>query len=123
MHFHSFMKLIGMIDPLLDLNATISNKQTGKKPIITENGFYCLLKWLAGDSYLDIWHLAGILFPLFYQIMHKYIIAILCCDALSYSFPTEKEKVVDTIKEFKVLSSHGVIDGCVGYISSLLLQI
>ena len=55
--------------------------------------------------------------------MHKYIIAILCCDALSYSFPTEKEKVVDTIKEFKVLSSHGVIDGCVGCLDGLLLRI
>ena len=81
----------------------MSNKRTKKKPIITEIALHCLLRWLAGGSYLDIRLSAGILVPSFYQIVHKCIAAILCCNELSYFFPTKREEISQTIKEFIAL--------------------
>ena len=54
MSFASFMKLVGLVEPLISLNGEMSTLRTKKQPIITEIALHCLLRWLAGGSYLDI---------------------------------------------------------------------
>jgi hypothetical protein len=59
---------------------------------------------LAGGAYLDIRISAGLSIPSFYRCVHKCIDAILLCDDLAYSFPTQHEDIEMAAKEFKRLA-------------------
>jgi hypothetical protein len=50
----SFTKLCSILHPHLTINAEMSSFRTKKGPITTEIALHCLLRWIAGGSYLDI---------------------------------------------------------------------
>ena len=55
MEYASFVKLCGLIMPFVSIDARMSKVRTrGKSPITVEIILHCLLRWLAGGSYLDI---------------------------------------------------------------------
>ena len=119
----SFLKLCSLIHPFLQVDQAMSTIRTGKGPITTEITLHCLLRWLGGGSYLDIRLCAGISIATFYRVCYQCVEAILCCAELSYSFPSTAEEFEDAAKGFRECSSNGVIDGCVGCVDGLLLQI
>ncbi len=51
MGYASFVKLCSLVDPFVRFDPLYSSDQTGKTPIIV---LHCLLRWLAGGSYLGI---------------------------------------------------------------------
>jgi hypothetical protein len=117
------MKLCPLVSPVLSINATMSQIRTGKGPIPTEIALHCLLRSLSGGSYLDIRLSAGISKTSFYCVVHECTRAILQVDELQYSFPISHNELCQACNDFKEISSHEVIDGCVACFYGLLLPI
>ena len=123
MGYSSFVKLCLLIDPIVSVDPVYSRNRTGTTEIKTEIVLHCLLRWLAGGSYLDIRLSAGISKASFFACILKCIHEILCCNELAYKFPTTNEEIKQVANDFKRHSTNNVIDGCVGCLDGLLLQI
>jgi hypothetical protein len=123
MEHESYVKLCKFINTDVSRDPEMSRRRTGKGPITTEIALHCLLRWLAGGSYLDIRLSAGISVTSFYCCVHKCIAAILRCAQLAYSFPVTDEETHKAADDFSKHSHHEVIDGCVGCLDGLLLRI
>jgi hypothetical protein len=116
----SFLKIVDIVRPSLIINETMSQVRAGNQPILPEISVHCLLRWLAGGSYLDIRVSAGISTRTFYRNMKKCIDAILQSPELSYSFPTDLDTASSAFNE---ISTHGAILGCVACVDGYLLRI
>ena len=124
MEHASFVKLCGMIEPLLERNNRKAKARWGGQFVITtEIALHCLLRYLAGGSYLDIRLSAGISTPSFFRIIHACIRAIQRCEDLSFSFPSTDEELQKIADGFRALSTKEVINGCVGCVDGLLLKV
>jgi DDE superfamily endonuclease len=121
----TFAKLCRIIDPFIRKDTVKASNRSGhdKGPITTEIALHCLLRWLSGGSYLDIRLSVGISVPSFYRLLHACMKAILLCDELKISFPATDADLQAAADDFKSVSSHGVIDGCVGCLDGILLKI
>jgi len=84
MEYQSFKKLCGIVDPFLK-QEDLSSIRTCIGQVTTEIGLHCLLRWLAGGSYLDIRLSAGISIASFYRCIYKCIHAVLSAEELGYS--------------------------------------
>jgi hypothetical protein len=123
MERHSFEKLCLLLKPHIEKDESMSKVRTGKGPITPEIALHCLLRWLAGGSYLDIRLYAGISVSSFYVVVHRCAIAILKLPELDYSFPATNEELERVANGFKDLCDHEVMDGCVGCMDGMLLPI
>lgn len=123
--YDSFKKLCTMINPIIRdfFQKGRCNRWHAGKRISTEIMLHCLLRWLAGGSYLDIRISAGISVASFYRVVHICIDAVLLCKDLSIDFPQTEEELQAKADAFKAISSHGVFEGCVGCIDGLLMKI
>ena len=94
MEHASFVKLCGMVEPIIERDNGKANARWGGQFVITtEIALHCLLRYLAGGSYIEIRLSAGISIPSFFRIVHACIRAILRCDDLSFSFPSTDEEL------------------------------
>ena len=121
----SFAKLCTIIRPFIEkrrVNA-INRSGSDKGPITTEIAVHCTLQWLGGGSYLDIRLSVGISVPSLYRIVHVCMKAILLSDELAISFPSNNTDLEAAAEGFKSISSHGIVDGCVGCLDGILLKI
>ena len=59
MDVNSFVKLTSILEPHLSVDGKMSSICTTKGRITTEIALHCLLRWLAGGLYIDIWLSAG----------------------------------------------------------------
>lgn len=123
MSYESFQELARLLHPFISVNATMSKIRTGKGPITTEIALHCVLRWLAGGSYLDIRLCAGISVVSFYRCIHKCMEAILLCAELDIHFPTTSEEIEEAAEAFASLSSQRVFQGCVAPMDGFLLLI
>ena len=123
MSLESFNKLLEMLRKRLTVNAIYSKLRTGQGMITPEIILHCVIRWLAGGSYLDIRTIAEISVPSFYRIVAKGMKAIVQCEELKISFPKTLEEQVTTSNKFMELSSHHVIKGCVGCLNGWLCSI
>lgn len=119
----SFMKLLSFIEPKLEVDNKKSFCRTGKAPISPKIVLHCCLRWLAGGLYGDVRMLAGISIKSFYRVLHKCVMAILTAPELAFSFPKNEIEIETASEGFQSVSSHGVIDGCVGVLDGLLVRI
>ena len=98
------------IRPMVEVDEQMSGVRTSKGSITPEIMLHCLLRWLAGGSYLDIRLCAGISVPSFYRVVYKCVDAILAADELSFSFPSG-ERIDAAAVAFETISSHRAIKG------------
>ena len=122
----TFATLCSLIHPFLQKDSIKAINRSGcatKGPITTEIALHCLLRWLGGGSYLDIRLSAGIGRSSFFRIIHECMEAILLCDELQISFPSTDTELQTAADGFKSISSHGVVDGCIGCLDGILLKI
>ena len=123
MPYRSFMKLRDLLATDLQKDEEMSRRRTGKSSITPEITLHCLLRWLAGGSYLDIRIVAGISPASFYRAIHNGMDAIMNCETLSYHFPTTAKEIEDAAGEFRRCSSHELLRGCVACVEGFLLRI
>jgi hypothetical protein len=124
MDYNSFVKLCAMVEPFMERDIEKAQARWGGRFVIaTEIALHCLLRYLAGGSYLDIRLSAGISVPSFYRIVHVCINAIVKCEDLSFSFPSTDDELQEIADGFRALSTKEVINGCVGCLDGLLLKV
>jgi hypothetical protein len=110
----SFNKLLSYIREDLEVDQEMASLRGGV--IIPEICLYCTLRWLAGGSYLDIYHHTGISRPSFYRILWKTIKAIVRCTNLEIKFPKTTEQCEAEAKKFKLISTGEAIANCVSVV-------
>ena len=119
MSCEAFMKLCQLLEPAL-IGQT---KHCHKDGVITpEIALHCCIRWMSGDTWWSNCVIAGISKTSFYGCCHRVINAINHCDHLSYHFPSTPEELEEAAADFKQISSHGVISGCVGAVDGLLIK-
>jgi len=123
MEYRSFMKLCTIISPKILVNFEMAWRRIGKEGITIEIMLHCLLRWLAGGSYIDIRLSAGIIPAHFYTSVYKCMDAILSSEELSYKFPGTAKELEKAAQGFELLSTQAAIKGCVACLDGYLLQI
>lgn len=112
MQHHSFVLLVKLISPHLPMH--YSSGIRGVKPIPPAIQLHCLLRWLAGGCYNDICDQMGMSAQSFYRLIYRCLGAINACPDLALHFPETPEEINKAAADFESISSHGVIEGCVG---------
>lgn len=124
MNKETFNKLVQMLTPYIDYSSQFAKRANGLGDYAVEIIVHCLVRWLAGGSYLDIKLITGISIPEFYHLIHKGMDAILLCKELdNINFPTNNEEIENMAENFAELSSHSLFTGCVGAIDGYLCLI
>jgi hypothetical protein len=124
MDVESFAKLCSMLEPHLRTDKKMSQIRTSKGKITTEIALHCLIRWLAGGSYLDIRLSAGISPASFYRCIHSAMNAISSMEEFSMqsSFPPDEIELSRLAEDFKDISgTGGILNGCVGVLDGFLL--
>jgi hypothetical protein len=130
-HFHrtyrmspeSFDRLVDTIRSALNTNETKSHNRTVAGPIIPEIRLHCLVRYLAGGSYLDICNLVSIPHSTFYGILWNTCEAINACPELGFSLPTTTAELEEASAGFESVSCQRVMRGCIGAIDGWLCPI
>ena len=91
--------------------------------IILEILLYCVLHYLAGGSYTDIFFFVGISKASFYHVVWKMMYAIVQCEKLRISWPDTKEKAVDCVAGFSSISTNRVMTECVAVLNGYHMEI
>ena len=120
MHYPAFMSLCQLIEPEVIKVCKFAPNHDGV--ISVELALHCTICWLSDGSWFDIRDVAGILKASFYHYCHRCIQAINQCEALSFKFPDTPAEVEKAASGFRKISSHGVMEGCVGAIDGLLVK-
>jgi hypothetical protein len=116
----SFNKLLSYIREDLEVNQEMAARRGGA--IIPEICLFCTLRWLAGGSYLDIYHFTGISRPSFYRVVWKTIKAIVRCPQLKIKFPTTAQECREAAMKFRNISTGHAIKNCVTVVDGYLLR-
>jgi hypothetical protein len=120
----SFNKLIDLLQPWFQVNFKHShNASKGKQPIVVELTMHCTLHYLAGESIHDISVCAAMSVSSFYRAEQHGIYAVKACPSFEIKFPITVDELMKSTTEFNHLSSHGIINGCIGAIDGWLCWI
>ena len=121
MHCPIFMKLCRPIESEVIKISKFAPNHNGVMSV--ELALLCTIRWLSGGAWFDIRDNAGISKASFCHCCHRCIQAINQCEALSFKFPETPTEIAEAAAGFKRISSHGVMEGCVGAIDGLLVKI
>ena len=123
MDIDSFVKLSSMLKPHLCVDERMSKICTSKGKITTDIVLHCLIRWLAGGSYLDIRLSAGISRASFYRCIHSAMDGLCSTDKITIdAFPPDESQLVRLAADFKDISgTGGILNGCVGVEDGFLL--
>jgi hypothetical protein len=119
----SFNTLLSFLRADIACDASQSTCSTGVDPIEPEIVLHCVLRWLAGGSYIDIRDVAEISVASFYRVVHVGLRAIVKCDHLAFRFPSTLDAINRVALRFQTNSSFGVMNGCVGCLDGMLCKI
>jgi DDE superfamily endonuclease len=117
----SFDKRLEYIQSDLEVDPKMAQLQGGA--IIPEGALYCMLLYIPGGSYSDIYFMAGISSISFYHIIWKTISAINSCDELSVNFPQSSEECCVAAEGFASISDKHCISNCISVVDRYHLHI
>jgi hypothetical protein len=117
----SFDKLLEYIQSDLEVDPKMAQLQGGA--IIPEVALYCMLQYIAGGSYSDIYFMAGISSTSFYCIIWKTISAINSCNELLVNFLQSLEECCVAAEGFASVSDQHCISNCVSVFDRYHLHI
>jgi hypothetical protein len=117
----SFNQLLGYIQPVLEVDNAMAALRGGA--ILPEICLYCLIRWMAGGSYSDIYLFAGISRSSFYRVIWKTMEAIVLCPELKISFPQTLAECAAAANGFASVSTGDAITNCVSVCDGYLLVI
>jgi hypothetical protein len=108
---------------ILVINKGKSYDRSKAGPIIPGIRLYCLMRYLAGESYLDICTLVSIPHSAFYYILWKTSDAIKDSPKLVFRFPRTDVELEEASAGFAGISIKGIMTGCIRAIDGWLLPI
>jgi hypothetical protein len=100
----SFDILVGILGNTLAINPTKFYARSEAGPIIPEIRLHCLMRYLAGGSYLDIRILVSIPHSTFYYILWTTCDAINDCPQLDFSLPCTEAELNEASAGFEGIS-------------------
>ncbi|KAE9255678.1 hypothetical protein PF004_g499 [Phytophthora fragariae] len=92
-------------------------------PISEEVVLHCTLGYMAGGSYLDVRDVAHVSVASFYRCLHRGVSAILGCSERDIKLPATTADMDNAAAALKRESTVGVLDGCVGCVDGMLVNI
>lgn len=121
---NAFDVLLQLICPKLCMD----HNRYGNQAILPEIYLHCVIRFLAGGSYLDIRDKAEISTPSFYRIIWKAVDAILEVADLSLNLPESELEHKFAADQFAALSTNKsrhppLFTGCVGALDGMLQRI
>jgi hypothetical protein len=84
---------------------------------------HCLLRYIAGGSYLDVRDAAHISIVSFYRVIHVVERAILNCTTRDFQSPVTLAAIEAAAACFAAFSAFEVMNGCVGSLDGMLCRI
>jgi hypothetical protein len=90
----AFQTLTEMLRSSLEVNKTKAYARSEAGPILPKIRLHCLIRYLAGGSFLDICALVSMSHSTFYYSLRKTMDAINDCDALTFVFPSSDEELL-----------------------------
>jgi hypothetical protein len=103
----SFETLV--LDNILVINEGKLFARSEAGPIIPEISLHCLMRYLAGGSYLDICALVSILNSTFYSILWKTCDAINDCPELDFRLLNTEAELEEASAGFEDISIQGIM--------------
>jgi DDE superfamily endonuclease len=124
----TFDRLLALIAPKLEVDETKSRNSTGGlPPIIPAHCLHCLLRYLAGGSYLDISDIVHMSESSFTRVIWKTLDAVNACPELAMDLPFPPDSNPDRIDELKATFRRAAtcpaFHNCVGAIDGWLAVI
>ena len=113
----SFMKLVNMLYPIHNPKYKRCNN------IRSELKLHCLIRCLAGGMYLYIRFHINVATSKFYSYAYATMRAIMMCDDLSYSFPTDIDEIETSSSKFSQCCHKEAVNGCVACVDGYFLEI
>jgi hypothetical protein len=110
-----------MLGNILVINEGKSYARSEAGPIIPEIRLHCLMRHLAGGSYLYIRTLVSIPHSTFYYIFWKTCDVINDFSELELRLPNTNTELEEASAGFEGISVHGIMRGCIGAIDRWLL--
>ena len=89
-------------------------------PLIPEVCLHCVIRYLAGGSYLDICAIAGIPSSTFYAVIWRTCEALNSIEELSFHLPRSQLELDIASAGFESVSTNGIMYGCIGAIDGWL---
>jgi hypothetical protein len=124
MSYEAFNGLLNLLQSDLEVNATKPRNQTSnQQPIGLELTLHCILRYLAGASYLDVIVHTSISRAEFYSCVYKGINAICRCKELQIKMPMSLSDMHNAANSFKEFSLDGRLNGCIGALDGWLGRI
>ena len=121
MSIEAFNNLVRLLTPHIKHQHWKSKDK--EDPITPEIMISAAIRLLAGGSDLDVYETHGVTYSYLYRLRDKVVEAILNCDELKISFPTEEEELTLIRDGFRNGSSDGLMHKCLGVIDGLLQPI
>ena len=119
MSMSSFDKLLSYIRTSLEVDSDMAQLQGGV--IILEISLYCMLCYLAGGSYTNIFFVV-ISKASFYHVVWKMMYAIVQCKNLTITWLDMKEKAVHSVAGFSSISTNHVMTECVAVLNGYHME-
>jgi hypothetical protein len=119
----AFEKLVLILDTILTANITKAYNRSPAGSIISEIRLHCLLRYLAGGSYLNICDLVLVPHYTFYFLFWQTCDAMADCPELDLILPTTNSQLQTASLGFESISHQGIMSGCVGVIDGWLCPI
>jgi hypothetical protein len=123
MELEDFELLVSLLRESLEVNEVKALNRSVAGAIIPELRLHCLIRWLAGGSYLDIVSKVNMHPSTFYPIVWSTCAAICACEQLAFCFPDSVAMAAELARGFESVSTDGVVNGCVGAIDGWLMPI
>ena len=106
-----FDTLVEILGNILVIHEGKTYARSAAGPIIPEIRLHCLMKYLAGGSYLDMCTLVSIPHSTFYYILWKTCDAINDCPELEFRLPNTKAELGEASAGFESISVQGIMRG------------
>jgi DDE superfamily endonuclease len=123
MSYEAFNKICDYLDPIIAVDAEMSQLRTGTGVNATKIIVASFIRWISGGAHHNIRTVGGLSQASFYRLMWRCAKAILDCKELDYSFPQTEEEIQTAANNFRSLSTNNFMNGCVGVMDGLLLRI
>ena len=119
----SFDQLTDLLRVPLTLDDTKAFNATQLGPVIPEVRLHCLIRYLAGGSYLDICELVSMPHSTFYSSLWFTCAVINRTTDLDLRLPSTEEELFAASTGFESISHQGIMKGCIGAIDGWLCPI
>lgn len=104
---HQFDELVRILEPYLIADEDMARLATSAGPVSPELRVAGALRYLAGASYLDMFHLLGMGVSTYYHCVLQVVAAINAAERMQFRFPETVQECTELARGFEATSAYG----------------